>query len=310
VTQSGSITKRNDGAWSSASLDAVPAPYVQGMVPKQTTVAATAITDASGDSVINVVYNAAQVDAGIRDYSKTITRTIKFVDPSGRELKQALVQSVTLKRTDVDTQEGAWSTGVWALVPAPVLAHYTANTQRVAAQLVTSAISNTSVTLVYTPQTSQPGGSGQTQPGGNTGTSTQPGSSGQTQPRGNTGTDVQPGNAGQTLPNTENDGTTGNSGASGQTQNTENTGTTAQPDDARQSLPNTLSGKSVTGAQANLSVQKQYKITAAGATNAKRGSELPQTGDALDKPGSLLGVLGLALSGLAARVFVRKHKED
>jgi LPXTG-motif cell wall-anchored protein len=310
VTQSGSITKRNDGAWSSASLDAVPAPYVQGMVPKQTTVAATAITDASGDSVINVVYNAAQVDAGIRDYSKTITRTIKFVDPSGRELKQALVQSVTLKRTDVDTQEGAWSTGVWALVPAPVLAHYTANTQRVAAQLVTSAMSNTSVTLVYTPQTSQPGGSGQTQPGGNTGTSTQPGSSGQTQPRGNTGTDVQPGNAGQTLPNTENDGTTGNSGASGQTQNTENTGTTAQPDDARQSLPNTLSGKSVTGAQANLSVQKQYKITAAGATNAKRGSELPQTGDALDKPGSLLGVLGLALSGLAARVFVRKHKED
>jgi LPXTG-motif cell wall-anchored protein len=348
VTQSGSITKRNDGAWSSASLDAVPAPYVQGMVPKQTTVAATAITDASGDSVINVVYNAAQVDAGIRDYSKTITRTIKFVDPSGRELKQALVQIVTLKRTDVDTQEGAWSTGVWALVPAPVLAHYTANTQRVAAQLVTSAMSNTSVTLVYTPQTSQPGGSGQTQPGGNTGTDVQPGGSGQmqtggntgrdvqpggsgqtrpggntgidvqpggsgqTQPGAGTGTDVQPGDSEQTLPNTDNAGTAGKPSVSGQTENTTNTGTVAQPDDARQSLPNTantLTNKLATGAQVSLHTQKQYKIFAVGA-NAKRGSELPQTGDALDKPGSLLGVLGLALSGLAARVFVRKHKED
>ena len=331
VTQSGSITKRNDGAWSSARLDAVPAPYLQDMAPGQATVAATAITAQSSDSVINVVYHPVQVGTGIRDYSKTITRTIKFVDPSGRELKQALVQSVTLKRTDVDTQQGAWSTGVWAMVPAPVLAHYTANTQLVAAQLVTSAMSNTSVTLVYTSQTSQPGGSGQTQPGGNTGTDVQPGGSGQTQPGGNTGIDVQPGGSGQTqpgagigtdvqpgdseqtLPNTDNTGTAGKPSVSGQTQNTTNTGTVAQPDDARQSLPNTantLTNKLATGAQVSLHTQKQYKIVAAGANAIKRGSELPQTGDALDKPGSLLGVLGLALSGLAARVFVRKHKED
>lgn len=89
------------------------------------------------------------------DLNKTITRTIKVVDPHSQKVT-VTDQTVHLTRTaDVDEVSGAvvygkWSTGEWAAFTPTAIAGYTPSVVQVAAQVVVAKIANTTVTITYT----------------------------------------------------------------------------------------------------------------------------------------------------------------
>ena len=92
------------------------------------------------------------------DLNKTITRTIKVVDPHTQKVTTT-TQTVHLTRSaDVDEVTGdvkysAWTTGDWAAFTAPTVAGYTPSTQQVAAMTVNAQTKDALVTITYTADT-------------------------------------------------------------------------------------------------------------------------------------------------------------
>ncbi|MCI1283841.1 MAG: MucBP domain-containing protein [Lacticaseibacillus songhuajiangensis] len=306
--QTVTITKRNDGTWSAASFAAVDAPRVNGLVAGQKSVGVAAVTADSQNSVVTITYYAPQVGAGIRNLSKTVTRTINFVDAAGNQLADPVVQRVTLKRSDVGTQQGGWTTGVWTAVAAKTIDDYTTASGNVAAQLVTDADADVTVNVMYARinQPSTTPDNGGSSNSGDTGTTPDAG--------GNT----IGGNTDTTAPNSEAGGTTttlpatdGNTsgGSHGATTPGGNKASTAGSTNKQQQLPAT---DGQTTSQAPLSrsvVADNHELPITGGMNAT-AKVLPQTGDAAGNKLSVLGLLGLALSGISTLAFKNKHKED
>ncbi len=89
------------------------------------------------------------------DLNKTITRTIKVVDPHTQKVTTT-TQSVHLTRTaDVDQVTGdveysAWTTGNWAAFTAPAVAGYTPAVPEVAAMTVDAQTKDAIITITYT----------------------------------------------------------------------------------------------------------------------------------------------------------------
>ena len=89
------------------------------------------------------------------DLNKTITRTIKVVDPHTQKVTTT-TQSVHLTRTaDVDQVTGdveysAWTTGNWAAFTAPAVAGYTPAVPEVAAMTVDAQTKDALITITYT----------------------------------------------------------------------------------------------------------------------------------------------------------------
>ena len=89
------------------------------------------------------------------DLNKTITRTIKVVDPHTQKVTTT-TQSVHLTRTaDVDQVTGdveysTWTTGNWAAFTAPAVAGYTPAVPEVAAMTVDAQTKDAIITITYT----------------------------------------------------------------------------------------------------------------------------------------------------------------
>ena len=313
--QTVTITKRNDGTWSTASFAAVDAPRVNGLVAGQKSVGVAVVTADSQNSVVTITYYAPQVGAGIRDLSKTLTRTINFVDAAGNQLADPVVQRVILKRSVVGTQQGGWTTGVWTAVAAKTIDDYTTASGNVAAQLVTDADTDVTVNVLYVHvnQPSTTPDNGGSSNSGDTGTTPDAG--------GNT----IGGNTDTTAPNSEAGGTAttlpatdGNTSGGSHVATTPggNKASTAGPTKKQQQLPatggQTTSQAVATSSQAPLSrsvTVGNHELPITGGVNAT-AKVLPQTGDAAGNKLSVLGLLGLALSGISALAFKNKHKED
>ncbi|WP_419991757.1 mucin-binding protein, partial [Streptococcus mitis] len=90
--------------------------------------------------------------------TKTITRTIKYVDATDEttEVATPVTQTVELTRTNKrnkvtgEVTEGAWSTGTWGSQTSPKVTNYDApDKATVAEATVTSTTDNTTVVVKY-----------------------------------------------------------------------------------------------------------------------------------------------------------------
>lgn len=309
VTQTATVSSRNGGAWSTASWAAVNAPHVAGMAPVQQTVAAQTVTTDSADVTVTVQYQNVGLDTGIHDYSKTVTRTIKYVDVNGKEVAASTPQTVTLtKRND-----GDWSTANFDAVTTPHINGLVAGQKFVASAPVDAESQNSIVTVTYYAPQVDAGVHDYSKTltrtinfvdaagnpiGGNTGTTT---------PNSEAG-----GNA-TTLPAT--DGNT-SGGSHVATAPAGSKASAAGTTNKQRQLPAT-SGQTTkqavaTSNQAPLgrsAAVGNQELPITGGVNAT-AKALPQTGDAAGNKLSVLGLMGLALSGMTALMFKNKHKED
>ncbi|MBS9335852.1 mucin-binding protein [Fructobacillus papyrifericola] len=164
--------------WTSGTFEAVPSPDLSAKGYKaadQATVDASTVTNGDSDQTIVVKYahdTAVRTadDPGslpVSDLQKTVTRTIRYVDATGKQLAEPTVQTVTLKREateDLVTKQvlsyGDWTvaSGDWSAVPVPeTLASGDYTTPKVngeavstvTADSVTADSSDQTVTVVY-----------------------------------------------------------------------------------------------------------------------------------------------------------------
>ena len=145
VTQKATITRTNvrnkvtgvitEGKWSEANWEAVDSPRVENYnAPSQTKVDVVQITPTTKDVTELIEYT--QGTENIVE-SKTVTRTIKYVDAADKtkEVADTVKQIVTITRTNVRNKvtgvitEGKWSKANWEAVDSPRVENYNAPSQ-------------------------------------------------------------------------------------------------------------------------------------------------------------------------------------
>ncbi|WP_025170651.1 mucin-binding protein, partial [Streptococcus pseudopneumoniae] len=160
VTQTVELTRTNkrnkvtkvvtEGTWSTGNWDEKVSPSVENYGPAETaTVSSATVTSASTDETIVVKYPQAIEDV---QETKTVTRTIKYVDATDEttEVASPVTQTVELTRTNKRNKvtgkvtEGDWSTGTWATQASPTVTNYDApDKATVAEATVTSTTTDT-----------------------------------------------------------------------------------------------------------------------------------------------------------------------
>ncbi|OTA25991.1 hypothetical protein B9G54_06410 [Alloscardovia macacae] len=164
VTQTATVKRTNirnlvtgevkEGTWSTAKWDAVKSPAVKNYAdPDTASVDAADVTAETADSSVVVKYPQGTEEV---PEEKTITRTIRYVDGSGREIADAVVQKVTLKRTNIRNlvtgavTEGEWSTASVDSQVSPEVAGYVDPSQlEVSAAQITGSSKDETITIVY-----------------------------------------------------------------------------------------------------------------------------------------------------------------
>lgn len=118
------------GEWTTGNWDEKASPSVENYGPAETaTVSSATVTSASTDETVVVKYPQATED--IKE-SKTVTRTIKYVDATDEttEVGSPVTQTVELTRTNKRNKvtkvvtEGEWTTGNWDEVVSPEIENY------------------------------------------------------------------------------------------------------------------------------------------------------------------------------------------
>ncbi|WP_445403205.1 mucin-binding protein, partial [Streptococcus pseudopneumoniae] len=166
VTQTVTLTRTNKrnkvtgkvtaGDWSTGTWGSQDSPTVTNYdAPDKATVAEATVTSTTTDTTEVVKYPQATED--IKE-SKTVTRTIKYVDKENEATEVAIpvTQTVTLTRTNKRNKvtgkvtAGDWSTGTWGSQDSPTVTNYDApDTESVAEETVTSTTANTTVVVKY-----------------------------------------------------------------------------------------------------------------------------------------------------------------
>ncbi|WP_443728881.1 mucin-binding protein, partial [Streptococcus pseudopneumoniae] len=166
VTQTVELTRTNkrnkvtkvvtEGTWSTGNWDEKVSPSVENYGPAETaTVSSATVTSASTDETIVVKYPQAIEDV---QETKTVTRTIKYVDATDEttEVASPVTQTVELTRTNKRNKvtgkvtEGDWSTGTWATQASPTVTNYDApDKATVAEATVTSTTTDTTEVVKY-----------------------------------------------------------------------------------------------------------------------------------------------------------------
>ena len=167
VKQTATITRTNvrnkvtgvitEGNWSEANWEAVDSPRVENYnAPSQTKVDVVQITPTTKD--VTEVIEYTQGTENIVE-SKTVTRTIKYVDAADKtkEVADAVKQTATITRTNVRNKvtlaitEGKWSKANWEAVDSPIVKNYDAPSKaKVDAVQVTLTTIDTTVIVEYT----------------------------------------------------------------------------------------------------------------------------------------------------------------
>ena len=150
----GAIT---EGKWSEANWEAVDSPRVENYnAPSQTKVDVVQITPTTAD--VTEVIEYTQGTENIVE-SKTVTRTIKYVDAADKtkEVADTVKQTATITRTNVRNKvtgvitEGKWSEANWEAVDSPIVKNYGAPSKaKVDAVQVTPTTIDTTVIVEYT----------------------------------------------------------------------------------------------------------------------------------------------------------------
>ena len=166
VTQTVELTRTNkrnkvtgkvtEGEWTTGNWDEKASPSVENYGPAETaTVSSATVTSASTDETVVVKYPQAIEDV---QESKTITRTIKYVDKANetKEVADSVTQTVTLTRTNKRNKvtgvvtEGTWSTGNWDEVVSPEIANYgKPDLPKVSNEEVTANSKDTTILIRY-----------------------------------------------------------------------------------------------------------------------------------------------------------------
>ncbi len=166
VTQTVELTRTNkrnkvtkvvtEGTWSTGNWDEKVSPSVENYGPAETaTVSSATVTSASTDETIVVKYPQAIEDV---QETKTVTRTIKYVDATDEttEVASPVTQTVELTKTNKRNKvtgkvtEGDWSTGTWATQASPTVTNYDApDKATVAEATVTSTTTDTTEVVKY-----------------------------------------------------------------------------------------------------------------------------------------------------------------
>ena len=173
VKQTATITRTNvrnkvtgvitEGNWSEASWAAVDSPRVENYnAPSKAKVDAVQITPTTKDMTEVIEY--AQGTENIVE-SKTVTRTIKYVDEADKtkEVADTVKQTATITRTNVRNKvtgvitEGNWSEASWAAVDSPRVENYNAPSKaKVDAVQITPTTKDMTVIVEYTKLKSEP----------------------------------------------------------------------------------------------------------------------------------------------------------
>ena len=167
VTQTATITRTNvrnkvtgvitEGKWSEASWAAVESPSVENYnAPSKAKVEVVQLTPTTKD--VTEVIEYTQGTENIVE-SKTVTRTIKYVDEADKtkEVADTVKQTATITRTNVRNKvtgvitEGKWSEASWAAVESPSVENYNApNKAKVDAVQITPTTKDMTVIVEYT----------------------------------------------------------------------------------------------------------------------------------------------------------------
>ncbi len=144
------------GEWTTGNWDEKASPSVENYGPAETaTVSSATVTSASTDETVVVKYPQATEDV---TETKTVTRTIKYVDATDEttEVASPVTQTVELTRTNkrnkVTGEEtaGDWSTGTWGSQDSPTVTNYDApDKATVAETAVTSTTTDTTEVVKY-----------------------------------------------------------------------------------------------------------------------------------------------------------------
>ena len=166
VKQTATITRTNvrnkvtgvitEGNWSEASWAAVESPSVENYnSPSKTKVDVVQITPTTAD--VTEVIEYRQGTENIVE-SKTVTRTIKYVDAEDKtkEVADTVIQTATITRTNVRNKvtgvitEGNWSEANWAAVDSPSVKNYNApNKAKVDAVQITPTTKDMTEVIEY-----------------------------------------------------------------------------------------------------------------------------------------------------------------
>ena len=150
----GAIT---EGKWSVANWEAVDSPIVKNYdAPSKAKVDAVQVTPTTenGTEVIEYTQGTENIVE-----SKTVTRTIKYVDAADKtkEVADTVKQTATITRTNVRNKvtgaitEGKWSVANWEAVDSPIVKNYDAPSKaKVDAVQVTLTTIDTTVIVEYT----------------------------------------------------------------------------------------------------------------------------------------------------------------
>ena len=148
-----------EGTWSTAKWEAQTSPTVANYdTPDKENVAEITVTSATSDTTVVVKYPQTVVD---EVETKTITRTIKYVDKENEAIAVAdtVTQAVELTRTNKRNKvtnaltEGTWSIAKWEAKTSPVVKGYILKdpTQKeVTIATVKSDTKDETITVVYT----------------------------------------------------------------------------------------------------------------------------------------------------------------
>nr|WP_249275724.1 LPXTG cell wall anchor domain-containing protein [Streptococcus pseudopneumoniae] len=166
VTQTVTLTRTNKrnkvtgeetaGDWSTGTWGSQDSPTVTNYdAPDKATVAEATVTSTTTDTTEVVKYPQATEDV---KESKTVTRTIKYVDATDETIEVAtpVTQTVTLTRTNKRNKvtgkvtAGDWSTGTWGSQDSPTVTNYDApDKATVAETAVTSTTTDTTEVVKY-----------------------------------------------------------------------------------------------------------------------------------------------------------------
>ncbi|WP_461223698.1 mucin-binding protein [Lacticaseibacillus suihuaensis] len=175
----------SDWATANATWSSVTSPNVPQLVPSPKQVPAFTTTDDSTDETVTVLYYPAiltvtpddpknpgeavdptnpeddrEYPAGVsqQDLTKTVTRTIKYVDATGQSVADAVIQPVIYTRTaTVDLNGGITYSGwvsadaTWAAATSPSLADMLTSTKVVAESTTTASTTDETVVVTYFP---------------------------------------------------------------------------------------------------------------------------------------------------------------
>ena len=166
VTQTVELTRTNkrnkvtgevtEGAWSTGNWESKASPSVENYdAPDTESVAEATVTSTTDNTTVVVKYPQAIEDV---KETKTVTRTIKYVDATDEttEVASPVTQTVELTRTNKrnkvtgEVTEGDWSTGTWGSQTSPTVTNYDApDTESVAEATVTSTTTDTTEVVKY-----------------------------------------------------------------------------------------------------------------------------------------------------------------